>query len=376
MGLKPHNPRVNNLAVGHLQCTICGYTSNMSTALNQHIRTHTNEKPFECHYCGMRSRTKSHNRLHIKRRHTGEGKPYKCMRCGRYLSSQENLSKHQRRKHGMTIEAKPKSESKRTRSRQKSRRESILSATPACPELVTFSFEELHAATEQWKQRISSEPDLFKPELPLNMLYQDPNYLSQELRVRVATKVKRNMLKLRKELDGDGSHYMYTLHDPSFTKVPLHQILASVDQHTRSKNLGFTSFLLINIFRFQIFLSSLIYIGTGKDDRDISHMSNHANRNPKKMDRIEEIKAKGFEVIVHRFSRGLNRKQGQYLEALALRSTRLGGRLVNLKEEKPGKIISDSIELQMAMGAQVLWEGSRTFGRQSSQVKIFSDFIP
>ena len=119
----------------------------------------------------------------------------------------------------------------------------------------------------------------------------------------------------------------------------------------------------------------MIYIGTGKDDRDISHMSNHANRNPKKMDRIEEIKAKGFEVIVHRFSRGLNRKQGQYLEALALRSTRLGGRLVNLKEEKPGKIISDSIELQMAMGAQVLWEGSRTFGRQSSQVKILSELM-
>ena len=119
----------------------------------------------------------------------------------------------------------------------------MLSATPACPESVTFSFDELYAATEQWKQRISSEPDLFKPELPLNMLYQDPNYLSQELRVRVATKVKRNMLKLRKELDGDGSHYMYTLHDPSFTKVPLHQILALVDQHTRSKNLGFTSFL-------------------------------------------------------------------------------------------------------------------------------------
>ena len=62
-------------------------------------------------------------------------------------------------------------------------------------------------------------------------------------------------------------------------------------------------------------------------------------------------------------------------QRMALRSTRLGGRLVNLKEEKPGKIISDSIEVQMAMGAQVLWEGSRTFGRQSSQVKIFSELI-
>ena len=72
----------------------------------------------------------------------------------------------------------------------------------------------------------------------------------------------------------------------------------------------------------------MFYIGTGKDDRDTSHTKNKANRNPKKMDKVEEIEAKGFEVMVQRFSTGLNKEQGRYLEALALRSTRLGGRLV------------------------------------------------
>ena len=76
-------------------------------------------------------------------------------------------------------------------------------------------------------------PDLFKPELPLNMVYQDPNYFDPSLRVRVATEVKRTLRKMRRELDTDGSSYIYTLHDPSFTKVPLHRILATVDQHTR-----------------------------------------------------------------------------------------------------------------------------------------------
>lgn len=112
----------------------------------------------------------------------------------------------------------------------------------------------------------------------------------------------------------------------------------------------------------------MFYIGTGKDDRDTSHTKNKANRNPKKMDKVEEIEAKGFEVMVQRFSTGLNKEQGRYLEALALRSTRLGGRLVNLKEEHPKGSSLDSIEQYMLMGALVLWEGSRTFGRQSSQV--------
>ena len=91
------------------------------------------------------------------------------------------------------------------------------------------------------------------------------------------------------------------------------------------------------------------------------------------MDLVEEIQAKGCEVIVHRFSRGLNKEQGRYLEALALKSTRLGGRLVNLKEERPKESSQVSIEQQMLMGALVLWEGSRTFGRQPSQVRKYSE---
>ena len=56
--------------------------------------------------------------------------------------------------------------------------------------------------------------------------------------------------------------------------------------------------------------------------------------------------------------------QGRYLEALALRATRLTGNITNLKEEKPKSEIKVSLLGQQLMGTQVLWEASRTFGQQ------------
>ena len=49
----------------------------------------------------------------------------------------------------------------------------------------------------------------------------------------MATEVKRTLMSMRGELDTDSSFYIYTLHDPSLTKVPMHRILAAVDEHTR-----------------------------------------------------------------------------------------------------------------------------------------------
>ena len=130
-------------------------------------------------------------------------------------------------------EAKPKTIQTNGYQARKERALFPVLAAQVDPGMTPNSLEEIISATNQWKQRILNEPDLFKPELPLNMVYQDPNYLDPGLRVRVATEVKRSLGMMRRELDTDGSCYIYTLHDPSLTKVPLHRILAAVDQHTR-----------------------------------------------------------------------------------------------------------------------------------------------
>ena len=91
--------------------------------------------------------------------------------------------------------------------------------------------------------------------------------------------------------------------------------------------------------RFKIFLSTLFYIGHGCGDRNIAHLTHSykggkVGGNPRKQDRIEAVQRRGGAVEVHKFAMGISKDQARYLEALALRATRLGGNVTNLKEEK------------------------------------------
>merc|ERR1712228_530209 len=63
-----------------LKCPHCGYSTNDSTILRYHIRTHTDERPFQ----------------YIKRNiraHTGE-KPYECRDCKRRFRERSILNLH------------------------------------------------------------------------------------------------------------------------------------------------------------------------------------------------------------------------------------------------------------------------------------------
>ena len=91
--------------------------------------------------------------------------------------------------------------------------------------------------------------------------------------------------------------------------------------------------------RFKIFLSTLFYIGHGCGARNIAHLTDaykggKVGGNPRKQDRIEAVQRRGGRVEVHKFAMGISKDQARYLEALALRATRLGGNVTNLKEEK------------------------------------------
>ncbi|XP_066970611.1 zinc finger and BTB domain-containing protein 7A-like isoform X8 [Macrobrachium rosenbergii] len=73
-------------------CRFCSYKTVARGLLENHIRTHTGERPYACSYCPYTSTQKTNLTRHI-RKHTGE-KPYKCSLCPFQAAHKIALQKH------------------------------------------------------------------------------------------------------------------------------------------------------------------------------------------------------------------------------------------------------------------------------------------
>ena len=78
-------------------CSFCGKYFKKMFQLQNHLRTHTGDKPFVCHTCGKAFSQETTLRTHM-RIHSGV-KPFKCSQCNEAFNAGNALSAHRLWKH-------------------------------------------------------------------------------------------------------------------------------------------------------------------------------------------------------------------------------------------------------------------------------------
>lgn len=73
-------------------CGFCGKNCYTPSKLDQHLLTHTGEKPFMCSVCNSSFRQKAHLTQHLTV-HTGE-KPFKCSACSKTFTRKSTCKGH------------------------------------------------------------------------------------------------------------------------------------------------------------------------------------------------------------------------------------------------------------------------------------------
>ena len=73
-------------------CQICLKTFTTAQSRDNHMITHTGEKPYSCEICGKSFSRSSHLNQHM-RTHIGE-KPYSCEICGKSFSQSGHRKRH------------------------------------------------------------------------------------------------------------------------------------------------------------------------------------------------------------------------------------------------------------------------------------------
>ncbi|XP_062259121.1 POZ (BTB) and AT hook-containing zinc finger 1 isoform X1 [Platichthys flesus] len=98
-GLSMDNPRKRERTRRHVGCDICGKVFRDVYHLNRHKLSHSGEKPYACHVCGLRFKRKDRMSYHVRSHDGSVGKPYVCQSCGKGFSRPDHLNGHIKQVH-------------------------------------------------------------------------------------------------------------------------------------------------------------------------------------------------------------------------------------------------------------------------------------
>lgn len=82
--------------VGPIQCVICGLLVTSPSAMQNHMRTHTGEKPFACSCCDSRFPTKGSLKRHHDTYHAARERKFTCETCGNSFFRKNDIITHMR----------------------------------------------------------------------------------------------------------------------------------------------------------------------------------------------------------------------------------------------------------------------------------------
>ncbi|CAG4933253.1 unnamed protein product [Parnassius apollo] len=82
--------------VGPIQCVICGLLVTSPSAMQNHMRTHTGEKPFSCSFCDSKFPTKGSLKRHNDTYHAERERKFTCETCGNSFFRKNDIITHMR----------------------------------------------------------------------------------------------------------------------------------------------------------------------------------------------------------------------------------------------------------------------------------------